>query len=147
MKRTLYTYKSSRPFTYKSSRPLKATLGNEVSNAKNLQGTKETVSHKTLVVMHKGEMKTVVSARWYKGRSRYASTMLCSLWVYGDNYYTSGHGQAGGGGYCKSSAALYWAAKDANIELSRSTSGTGEMDETLIAIAKGMGYRGQFVIV
>ena len=139
MKRTLHTHKFYRP--------LKATLGAEVSNAKNLHGAKETMATKTLVVMHKGEMKTVVSARWYMGRSRYASTMLCSLWVHGDNYHTSGHSQAGGGGYCKSSAALYWATKDANIELSRSTSGTGEMDETLIAIAKAMGYRGQFKII
>lgn len=139
MKRNLHTYKPHRPLT--------AKLGDEVRNAKNLHGTKETVATKTLVVLHKGELTHAVEARWYMGRSNSASTMLCSIWVTSETHYASGHGQAGGYGYCKTSAALYWAVRDAGIELSRSTSGTGEVDETLIAIAKAMGYRGKFTIV
>jgi len=126
---------------------LKVTLGDGVSNAKNLHGTKETIETHTLVCIYKGEIKQPVSARFYMGRSNSASVVYCSIWVGSREYHTSGHGQAGGYGYCKKRAALYWACKDANLEFSRSTSSTGEIRETLIAIAKALGYRGKFQIV
>jgi hypothetical protein len=65
----------------------------------------------------KGEIKELVTVRWYMGGSSSASTVYCCLWVHGKEYWISGKGQAGGYGYHKSSAALQDAITSAGINL------------------------------
>jgi hypothetical protein len=87
-------------------------------------------------------MQEAVCARFYMGRASSASVVYCSVWVTnGKDYWTSGKGDAGGGGYCKKSAALDDAIRSAGITLSRSVSGTGEIREACEAIARAFGYQ------
>jgi hypothetical protein len=96
---------------------MKAIIKNQVSNAVNYGGQKELVSTWNVIGKIKGELKTVVTARCYMGRSRSASTVYASVWIHGDDIYTSGHGSAGGYGYHKESAAIDDAITSAGIEL------------------------------
>jgi hypothetical protein len=84
---------------------------------------KETVNTLQVVTIVKGEIKEVITARFYMGRSSQASVVYCCLWVGG---VCSGKGNAGGYGYHKESAALDEAITSAGIELYGSpyTSGT-----------------------
>lgn len=93
---------------------MKAKIINQVQNAKNYSGEKETVSK--FIVMDKTG-KEFVDCRVYMGRSRYASTVYASIWVHGNGVYTSGKGSAGGYGYHKESAAIQDAITSAGIEL------------------------------
>lgn len=144
---------------------MKAILKGEHSNAKNMGNNRETIDTKNVVVMHKGELKTPISARWYMGRSSNASVVYCNLWVHGENFYVSGSGSAGGYGYHKVSAAFDDALSSAGIELyGTSHSRFGEIedlskrcyvggvgdsavDTALKAITQALGYRGKAVIV
>ena len=93
---------------------MKAKIINQVQNARNYGGEKETVSK--FVVMDKTG-KEFVDCRVYMGRSRSASTVYASIWVHGNGVYTSGNGSAGGYGYHKESAAIQDAITSAGIEL------------------------------
>lgn len=75
---------------------------------------KETVNTLNVVAFVKGEIKTIITARFYMGRSASSQTVFCCLWV---NNICSGRGQAGGWGYHKESAALASAITSAGIEL------------------------------
>lgn len=96
---------------------MKAIIKAEASNGKNFSGDKELVSTYNVVGRIKGELRAVVTARCYMGRSRNASTVYASIWVHGDDIYTSGHGKASGWGYHKESAAIADAITSAQIEL------------------------------
>ena len=144
---------------------MKAKFTGEHSNAKNFGREKETVEDKNVTVIHKGELKNPISIRWYMGRSNKASVVYCSIWIHGENFYTSGHGSAGGGGYCKTSAAACDAISSAGIELYGSShlghgqtedltkrcyiGGVGDsaVNTALEAIVRAMGYRGKMIIV
>ncbi|WP_164114876.1 hypothetical protein [Stenotrophomonas maltophilia] len=125
-----------------------ATLSAPKDNGKNLGGDKETVETFNLVVRNKaGEMFTAVTLRLYMGRSRGASTVYASIWVGGQysggaSYYTAGHGQAGGYGYCKRSSAAAAAIQSAGIGLHKSIAGVGHraIEDALRAIGAAMGY-------
>lgn len=136
-----------------------------LSNARNHGGEKETVSTYTVVGKIDGRMSIVAKACMYMGRSNSASTVYCSLWVYGDKY-TSGKGKAGGYGYHKESAALQEAIASAGIELYGSNyphwgdkkpdykrqacisgCGTESMETALKAIARAAGAKGELLIV
>lgn len=86
-----------------------------------------------------GNLLEVVTARFWMGRSRSAMEVKCCVWVHSPDHYYSGKGSAGGGGYCKKSAALDSAIRDAGIQLSRSIHGTGEIREGMRAIAGALG--------
>lgn len=137
----------------------------EVMNGRNYGGEKEMIDTYNAVILHKGELLQPVTVRWYMGRSSKASTVYCSIWVYGKGIHVAGHGSAGGYGYCKRSAALADALRSAGIELygdqygrdnstarlrkSASISGVG-MDacrSAIEAICKALGYRGKCIIV
>lgn len=103
---------------------------------------KETVNTLQVVTVVKGEIKEVITARFYMGRSSSASVVYCCLWVGG---VCSGKGQAGGWGYHKESEALAEAIESASIELygtpykagtqcteSHYNHQTGKMEETKI---------------
>lgn len=86
------------------------------SNAYNYSRDKEMVSAYSVIGKVNGELREVVTARAYMGRSSSASTVYVSLWVHGA-IHASGKGSAGGYGYHKESQALANAIESAGIEL------------------------------
>ncbi|AWB77297.1 hypothetical protein B7H26_04765 [Stenotrophomonas maltophilia] len=131
-----------------------ATLSAGRENGKNLGQEKETIDTYSLVVRTPEDgMFTAVTLRLYMGRSRGASTVYASIWVHGQYsggapYHTAGHGQAGGWGYCKRSAAAACAIKSAGIELHKSVSGVGmsAVRDALLAIGSAMGYAEMLIV-
>jgi len=75
---------------------------------------KEITNTLNVYTVVKGEIKEVITARFYMGRSASASVVYCCLWI---NNVCSGKGNAGGYGYHKESAALQAALTSAGIEL------------------------------
>ncbi len=132
-----------------------AKLGAEVRNAVNMGGEKELVNAYSLIATTKSGPRQIIVARWYMGRSNSASQVYCSVWLYGREYYASGRGVAGGGGYDKQSAALASALSDAGIELfgpDKKRAYIGGVGETAIresfdAIARAMGFNGKNLLV
>ena len=127
---------------------MKATYTVRADNAKNYNGNKELVNSITASVLVDNELKSIVDARFYMGRSASSSVVYCSIWIHGgsieNRIYTSGAGSAGGGGYHKESAALAQAIESANINLigdnnkDADIGGRGEqiMSEAVTAIVK-----------
>jgi len=113
-------------------------------NARNLSDTKETTETRDLVVCIGGEIRTAMTARWYMGRSKSASVVYCSIWVHEPKNWSgwSGHGRAGGWGYCKVSQAFEGACDSAGIKLSRMVGGVGRsaVDEAMRAIVLAAGW-------
>lgn len=95
---------------------MKAIFAKPAQNATNYSRDKELVGAYTVLGKVNGEMREVLTARAYMGRSRSASTVYASIWVHvGD--CPSGKGSAGGYGYHKESAAFNDAIRSAGIEL------------------------------
>lgn len=149
---------------------MKAILTTEQQNGKNYSNDKETIQTYNVVgkirtMSGKLELREIVTCRFYMGRSASASVVYCSLWVHGSNFYTAGHGQAGGYGYHKQSAAGAEAIRSAGIQLfgdqySRDKSakrnkqlayisgcGTAALTDALEAIARACGAKGQILTV
>lgn len=144
---------------------MKAKILKQEQNGKNYSGEKEMVSTYDVVVSTKDGLKNVVTCRCYMGRSSSASVVYASIWVHGNNIYTAGHGQAGGYGYHKESAAIASAISSAGIELYGSAytnaegkedfskkayiSGVGDsaIEAALLAITKAAGFTGKALIV
>ena len=126
------------------------TYKNSKDNAKNLGGNKETVDRYIAIAKLKtapdGNFLTVIDARFYMGRASSASVVYCSVWINCYGYTTSGHGQAGGYGYDKISAALGDALDSAGVVLNRSINGSGQTREALEAITEALGYKDFTVI-
>jgi hypothetical protein len=98
------------------------------------------------VAIVKGQLREMVTARAYMGRSAQASVVYVSVWIHGaDGHFSSGSGNAGGGGYHKASAALAEALESAGVELSQHIGGMGDgaMREALTATARALGARGK----
>jgi hypothetical protein len=91
-------------------------------------------------------IREVVCARFWMGKSSSSSVVHCCLWVYFDGVCLSGKGSAGGGGYCKKSAALDEACRSAGISIRSRASdtwvlhGSGCIREACEAIAEAAGY-------
>jgi hypothetical protein len=96
---------------------MKAIIKTQNQNGKNYAGDKEVVGTWNVVGKIKGELRDIVTARCYMGRSSSASVVYGSIWVHGDDIYCAGSGSAGGYGYHKPSAALAEAIDKAGIEL------------------------------
>jgi hypothetical protein len=109
---------------------MKAVIVKQVSNGYNYSRDKEMVSCYSVMGKINGELREIVTARAYVGRSRNSSTVYASIWVHG-TVSTSGKGSAGGGGYHKESAAFQDAISSAGIELygSAYSSNTWNYDE------------------
>ena len=144
------------------SQTLRAILpASGVSNAKNLAGKKEIVGQYKLVGLDYNEcgvpqFREIVDLRLYMGKSRNSSQVYASVWISSKDVYTTGHGVAGGYGYCKRSAAADSALSSAGIQLfgtpygsqepdftkSASINGVGEsaIREALLAIGEALGY-------
>lgn len=118
------------------------------SNARNLSGDKELVRTFNVVALHREDgMKEIITVRCWMGRSRSSSVVYATIWTFGGPW-VSGHGKAGGGGYCKTSAAIGEAIESAGIELDQDIHGRGESSvrEALRAIAHAMGYDGILIV-
>lgn len=78
-----------------------------------------------------------------------AQTAYCALWVSGEKVYNQGTGRAGGGGYCKESAAVGDAIDSAGWDLDGNIHGVGEtaIKEALLAIAKAIGVKKPIYVV
>lgn len=96
---------------------MKAVFKAPASNAYNYSREKELVGAYSVMGKLNGEVREIVTARAYMGRSNSASTVYASLWVHAGELSTSGKGSAGGYGYHKESAAFADAIRSANIEL------------------------------
>ena len=130
-------------------------LKNAPQNARNMEDEKER-THTVQVVAFDDQgtdrdglddfrIVVPVEARWYRGRSASASVVHCSIWIRTrDGRHCSGYGSAGGGGYCKKSAAFATACQSAGIHLSREVSGAGmsAVRDVARAIAYAAGYDG-----
>ena len=121
-------------------------------NAKNLLTDKKLARAWSAVVLSPrlgGEpyMRELLTVHWYQGRTR----IYCSLWLHGGHTADgrSGHGQAGGGGYDKFSAAFAKACASAGIILDQEIHGRGmsSVREAIGAIAKACGYGGDILLV
>lgn len=120
------------------------------NNGRNYADDKETVLSLTAVaIASDGKIKQPVKIRCYKGRSSSANCVYCSVWVGYYNFHTSGHGSAGGYGYCKKSAAMSDALESAGILLNYSINGRGEsaMERAMIDICRELGFTGEIIIV
>jgi hypothetical protein len=111
---------------------------------------KETVTRWNLIAFHDGKFIELITARWYMGRSSHASVVYCTVWFHswlfanshGEWTDASGTGQAGGGGYCKQSAAFESAMRNAGIKCDHDISGRGMSvaEDALLALGRQAGY-------
>jgi hypothetical protein len=138
---------------------IKATLTAPTTKTAEMPSTPLVRSY-TVVGTVKGELKEIASLNLYQGSGL---TVRACFWMqYGE--YRSGRGSAGGGGYCKFSAAAADAISNAGIQLWGSAynnhktvsfkhpahiSGVGEqaIEAALIAIAKLVTPRGKLLVV
>ena len=118
---------------------MKATIGENVSNAVNYKGQKELVKSYNVIT---DTLREIIIARCYMGRSASASTVYASIWIQSSGIYTSGKGKAGGYGYHKESAAIADAIESAGITLDANISGVGggAIEDALKAIASALGF-------
>jgi hypothetical protein len=126
---------------------MKATLNSQVSNGRMLD--KEQIACFTGVVSHNGELLEPVTVRCWMGRSSNASTVYASVWIGHKDFHTSGHGKAGGYGYCKKSSAVYDAFRSAGIEFDMRWAGAGEsrVVQAVEAICRELGFETIHVVV
>lgn len=100
--------------------------------------TKEIIAVYAVAAIKNDKIINPITAKFYMGRSSQASVVYCVLWVNTKDKIVIGHGQAGGGGYHKQSAALEDAIYNAGIDLDEHIGGLGNraIEDALIAIAK-----------
>lgn len=87
---------------------------------------------------------TAVDARLWMGRSASASVVHCSVWLRNRaGVFSSGRGDAGGGGYHKESAALYEAFESAGVDFSKGWGGSGDqaMSRAVALVGAKLGFR------
>jgi hypothetical protein len=84
------------------------------SNAQNPPSSREQTNSMIVCTVVKGDIKEIITARFYMSRSSQASVVYCNLWIKG---ICSGRGSASGCGYHKESAALDSAITSAGITL------------------------------
>ena len=135
-------------------KPIKAALPKEdrYNQAINHSGEKEEIRQMLVVGRPFGKMKVLLDVRWYRGRSKSASTVYCSFWLSRpdqNDYRLTGAGRAGGCGYDKPSAAFNDAIGNSGAKLSRSIAGVGSSasEEAALALVRATGYRGQALII
>lgn len=123
------------------------------SNGRNLSDKKETIGGYRLVAAKSGvagadRFSQPVWVVFYQGRSSNASVVYCTIWVHGSGRYCAGHGQAGGWGYHKPSAAFQEALNSAGISLVDDNAarlhidgaGDSKVEEAIRAIGVALGY-------
>lgn len=115
---------------------------------------KETITSRELIGFADGKFFNLATARWYMDKSSNASTIYCSIWInsnalHNHTHWTScaGHGSAGGGGYCKKSAAFADALQSAGVETDTAIDGLGMsvVDEFLTELATQAGFHSNYI--
>lgn len=111
---------------------------------------KECIARRELIAFHEGRFVSIITARWYMGKSASSSVVYCQAWFSRINNgldSAAGHGSAGGGGYCKQSAAYSDAASKAGIKFDKDISGRGMsvVEDSMIAFGKYLGYEQLYV--
>lgn len=129
---------------------MKFTFGKLQSNAVNMGDKKETIGSRTLLAYKDGKFYELITARWYMGKSASSMLVNCSIWCHSalmeksHAQWTdcSGKGKAGGGGYCKQSAAFEDALNSAGIKCDAGISGRGMsvVEDAMIALGKQQGF-------
>ncbi|QDP50958.1 MAG: hypothetical protein Tp136DCM211861_3 [Prokaryotic dsDNA virus sp.] len=99
--------------------------------------------YKEMAVIHP-DHGCVARFRFYCGSSK----VYCLAWLSGPDEYGSGHGSAGGYGYCKASAAMEVAIKLAGVDLSENIGGRGEtaMRDAALAVGRMLTGKRKFYI-
>src|SRR6185436_15552495 len=104
---------------------------------------KERIASRELIAFKDGKFKSLLTARWSMSKSSDASVIYCALWA-GDNEigHGNGVGKAGGGGYCKQSAAYEYALNQAGFYPTDPISGRGMsvVEESMEALAHHLGF-------
>ena len=128
---------------------MKFTFGQLKQNVRN-NDKKETITRWNLIAFKDGKFIELVTARWYMGRSSSSSVVHCTVWFHsqvcefakGEWSDASGSGHAGGGGYCKQSAAFEDAMRNAGIKCDAGISGRGMsvVEDALKALGKQAGF-------
>ncbi len=129
---------------------MKFTFENLQSNAINLGDKKEVINSRVLIAFKDNKFIELITARWYMGRSSSSMLVQCSVWFHSavmeksHAQWTdcSGRGKAGGGGYCKQSAAFADAMRNAGIKCDADISGRGMsvVDDAMLALGKQQGF-------
>lgn len=129
---------------------MKFTFDKLQSNAINLGDKKETIATRVLIAFKDGKFYELITARWYMGRSSSAMQVDCSVWCHSalmeksHAQWTdcSGKGKAGGGGYCKQSAAFEDAIRSAGIKCDQGIGGRGMsvVEDAMMALGKQQGF-------
>lgn len=112
---------------------------------------KELVNSRELIAFKDDQFHSLVTVRWYMGRSSSASTVYCNVFAtstsLSDCDYVCASGSAGGGGYCKQSAAFYDACHKAGIKFDEEISGRGMsvVEEALRALGEHAGFKTMYI--
>lgn len=90
--------------------------------------------HRALFVIDPATGQKIVDCRIYWPKQR----AYACVWIYGEKARGAGSAWAGGGGYCKQSAAIASALDMAGVELSDNVAGRGldACKVALVAVAK-----------
>ena len=120
------------------------------SNGRNMDN-KETIQRWNLIAFDDDKFKELATIRWYMGRSASSSVVYCTLWVTSHTFRkthddwtdASGSGSAGGGGYCKVSAAFQDALNNAGIFADEGIAGRGDtvVQDCLLALGRQAGFK------
>ena len=119
---------------------MKATNAN-LSPSDGIGKVRDRIQHnfyKEMAVIHP-DHGCVARFRFYCGSSK----VYCLAWRSGPDDYGSGHGSAGGYGYCKASAAMHDALASAGVKLSQAIGGRGETAMRDAALAVGQMLTGK----
>jgi len=121
----------------------------DVSNGKQFDGKEKIEQFYVVGRLDNGELYEFIDCRVYMSKSRTAAVKYASIWIYSNNCYLSGTGKAGGGGYCRTSAAIAEAIASAGIKLDKDISGRGidMAKDALLAIAKACGAQGDLLVL
>jgi len=129
-------------------------IGDGQQNGKNYSGEKALLSCLTVLAPTQGErsnheLAEVVTVRTYGAKRGGGSRNYVSLWASGHGKYLAGHGQAGGWGYHRPSAAAQNAFESAGVNLSEAIDGRGETatEAAALALARALGYLGNLYII
>ena len=132
---------------------MKITSINPQDNYRNYE-SKEKINCYELIGIADNKGISLAKIRWYMGRSSSAMTVYCYVFVHShampvehNMSWATGSGTAGGGGYCKQSAAFYEAISDAGIKFDEEIHGRGlsVVEEALEAIAKQAGFNSFYI--
>lgn len=88
-----------------------------------------------LIDLETGESRVILRIYWP------ATVAYACVWTFGTGFYARGAGRAGGGGYCKASAAASDSLRDAGFKLEHPIDGRGleSIRGALEAIGRHMG--------